>query len=37
VGRGSVLIEGDVNGDRSADFQIEFTGAVRPTIADFIL
>jgi len=31
------IVEGDINGDRIADFQIELTGLITLSIADFIL
>ena len=31
------LVEGDINGDRVADFQIQLTGSKNLTAADFIL
>ena len=34
---GSTFLEGDVNGDRHADFSLEFAGAVRLTLGDFVL
>ena len=34
---GNTLIEGDINGDRHADFRLELSGAVRLTAGDFVL
>ncbi len=34
---GVTLVEGDVNGDRVADFQIELTGSLALKVTDFIL
>ena len=31
------VIEGDVNGDARADFQIDLSGLIHPTVTDFIL
>ena len=36
-GISSTIIEGDVNGDRLADFQIELSGRYALTASDFIL
>lgn len=34
---GSTYVEGDINGDAKADFQIQITGLVKLTVGDFIL
>lgn len=37
LGPGQTILEGDVNGDGKADFQIAFTGQITFAAADFIL
>lgn len=37
LGNGITLVEGDVNGDRIADFQIELTGRMSLAATDFVL
>ena len=34
---GTILVEGDLNGDKIADFQIEVAGRYEPVVTDFVL
>ena len=33
---GVTIVEGDLNGDKIADFQIELAGGITPVVADFV-